>query len=144
MKKRTTIALTWITATLGPALHLVISGKSPAEARVTSLVRDAHAAGLAVHPYTARADKLPPFASTMEKLLELVLIRADADGIFADHPDRAVSFLRATASSKIRRNLLVAKGLRPFGRRPGPTPKPEGASLQIFRPGGAPHAGHEV
>lgn len=85
---------------IGPALHLVISGKSPAEARVTTLVRDAHAAGLAVHPYTARADKLPPFASTMEKLLELVLLRAGADGIFADHPDRAVSFLRGTADRK--------------------------------------------
>jgi glycerophosphoryl diester phosphodiesterase len=29
------------------------------EAKVTALVKDAHAAGLVVHPYTVRSDALP-------------------------------------------------------------------------------------
>lgn len=79
---------------IGPAIHHVVTGKGAAGAHITDLVRDAHAAGLEVHPYTARADDLPPHAASMEALLDMVLVRADADGIFTDHPDRAVSFVR--------------------------------------------------
>ncbi|HPA17125.1 MAG TPA: glycerophosphodiester phosphodiesterase [Verrucomicrobiae bacterium] len=79
---------------IGPSIRQVVAGKSRADARITDLVNNAHAAGLAVHPYTARADDLPPFAASIEELLDLVLVRAGADGIFTDHPDRATAFIR--------------------------------------------------
>ncbi|MCC6353499.1 MAG: glycerophosphodiester phosphodiesterase [Verrucomicrobiae bacterium] len=78
---------------IGPSLRHVATGTSAPDARITDLVRDAHAAGLEVHPYTARADELPPYAPSIEDLLDMVLFRAGADGIFTDHPDRAAAFV---------------------------------------------------
>jgi glycerophosphoryl diester phosphodiesterase len=48
---------------IGPAIGSILSGASPAERRISTLVKDAHAAGLLVHPYTVRADDLPKCAS---------------------------------------------------------------------------------
>ena len=58
-----------------------------------ALVRDAQARGLVVHVYTLRADRLPPFASTFDELLELIVLEAGVDGVFTDHPDLVVRFL---------------------------------------------------
>ena len=58
------------------------------------LVREAQARGLVVHPYTMRADRLPAYVDTFEELLELFLFEAGVDGVFTDHPDRAIHFLR--------------------------------------------------
>lgn len=60
----------------------------------TSLVADAHAAGLVVHPYTFRADQLPPGVPSFEELLRL-FVGAGVDGLFTDHPDRTVALLRS-------------------------------------------------
>jgi glycerophosphoryl diester phosphodiesterase len=78
---------------IGPALNDVVR---PAGGgfRPTSLVADAHAAGLAVHPYTFRADALPPGVVTFDELLRIFLVDAGVDGLFTDHPDLAVAFLR--------------------------------------------------
>ncbi|MFS8069149.1 MAG: glycerophosphodiester phosphodiesterase [Byssovorax sp.] len=70
---------------IGPSLSDVIG---------TSLVRDAHAAGLEVHPYTFRADALPPGIASLEDLLRLAFVDLGVDGVFTDHTDRAVAFLR--------------------------------------------------
>lgn len=78
----------WINQVLAPA-----AGKR--RASPTNLVRDAHAVGLSVHPFTARADALPPFAESMPHLLNLVLRDANADGVFTDFPDLAIAFLNA-------------------------------------------------
>ncbi len=79
---------------IGPWIPQVISGRAEdGKLTVTSLVVDAHAAGLVVHPYTARSDGLPDWAKTMDDLLEGVLMTAGADGIFTDFPDTAVSFV---------------------------------------------------
>jgi glycerophosphoryl diester phosphodiesterase len=64
-------------------------GGSPAD---TGLVARARAAGLRVHLYTARADKLPA-GVTFDQLLELLLFELGADGVFTDHADRALRFL---------------------------------------------------
>ena len=79
---------------IGPALNDVFR---PADGgwRPTSLVADAHAAGLAVHPYTFRADALPPGIASFEDLLRMFLVDVGVDGLFTDHPDRAVAFLSA-------------------------------------------------
>lgn len=79
---------------IGPSISHVLSGDSPVELRITALIANAHAAGLDVHPYTARHDELPPHARSFEELLESLLMNAGADGIFTDCPDRVVAFLR--------------------------------------------------
>ncbi len=79
---------------IGPWIPQLIPGRgADGKLNVTTLVSDAHAAGLVVHPYTARSDKLPDWAKTMDDLLEGVLVTAGADGIFTDFPDTAVSFV---------------------------------------------------
>ena len=52
--------------------------------------RRAHAAGLAVHPYTFRADELPPGFSSFEELVRFFLVDIGIDGLFTDFPDRVV------------------------------------------------------
>ena len=58
------------------------------------LVREAQARGLVVHPYTMRADRLPAYVDSFEALLERFLFEAGVDGVFTDHPDLAIRFLR--------------------------------------------------
>ncbi|MFM7521013.1 MAG: glycerophosphodiester phosphodiesterase [Planctomycetota bacterium] len=72
---------------LGPALELVI-GK---DGRATDLVERAHAAGLVVHPWTARRDALPRWAGSFDELMER-LGGAGVDGVFTDFPDLAVAW----------------------------------------------------
>lgn len=59
----------------------------------TKLVARAHDAGLVVHPFTLRADRLPDGVEDFTTLLEAVLFGASADGVFTDHPDQVVEFL---------------------------------------------------
>jgi glycerophosphoryl diester phosphodiesterase len=60
------------------------------------MVREAHTAGLVVHPYTLRADKgqLPSYAEDFEALLDIFFVQVGVDGVFTDFPDRAVQYLR--------------------------------------------------
>jgi glycerophosphoryl diester phosphodiesterase len=79
---------------IGPWLPHVVAGVDADGSRISALVANAHARGLAVHPYTLRADALPDYAETLEYLLRILLIDAGVDGVFTDFPDRAVAFLR--------------------------------------------------
>ncbi len=80
---------------IGPPLTRILDGMDADGApRLTSLVADAHAAGLLVHPYTFRADTLPAGVS-LEQLLELFVHRIGVDGLFIDHPDRLIRLLEA-------------------------------------------------
>jgi glycerophosphoryl diester phosphodiesterase len=72
-----------------------VSGKSRATRKVTDFVQNAHAAKLSVHPYTLRADELPPFADSMEDALAVLFTEASVDGLFTDFPDVAVNWLSA-------------------------------------------------
>jgi glycerophosphoryl diester phosphodiesterase len=80
---------------IGPALGLVVTGKSGGALQVTDLVRNAHALGLQVHPYTFRADALPAWAGSFDDLLRAFLVDAGVDGIFTDHPDKGVAFIES-------------------------------------------------
>ena len=73
---------------IGPPLAGVIADGPHA------LVAKAHQLNLVVHPYTVRADDLPPFASSLSELLKLLVQAAGVDGLFTDHPDKAVAFLQ--------------------------------------------------
>ena len=82
---------------IGVAKLLVIPrGEDGSLARATSLVRDAHAAGLAVHAWTFRAENhfLPPPLRSGEDPAQLgdveaevqAYLRAGIDGLFIDQP----------------------------------------------------------
>lgn len=81
---------------IGPEKNLVIGRDSTkANVVITGLVKDAHAAGLQVHPYTFRLDpgQVPQYADSFEEMLELFYFEAKIDGVFTDFPDRVVNFL---------------------------------------------------
>lgn len=76
---------------IGPSLRLLRTAAG--EGTDSTLVRDAHEAGLAVHPYTLRKDDLPAGTDTFDKLLEMVFLRQGADGAFTDFPDLVAEFI---------------------------------------------------
>ncbi|MGM0633085.1 MAG: glycerophosphodiester phosphodiesterase [Pseudomonadota bacterium] len=83
---------------LGPHYSLIIDGDSTRDnIIITDFVRLAHESGMAVHPYTFRADEgqVPDYARDFEHMLELFFEQAGIDGAFSDFPDRVVRYLRA-------------------------------------------------
>lgn len=80
---------------IGPATDHIVSGKKDGRLQVTDLVKNAHAVGLAVHPYTLRADALPNYVKSIEELLNIFFVEQQVDGVFTDQTDRGVAFLRA-------------------------------------------------
>ncbi len=80
---------------IGPSVYPVIAdmgmGKEP---RVTEFVDWAHERDLDVHAFTFRADALPSYVDSFDKLLDLIFRRAQVDGIFTDFPDYAVEHLK--------------------------------------------------
>jgi glycerophosphoryl diester phosphodiesterase len=80
---------------IGPWTNQVVMDKGKGqEPVVTELVSWAHERNMEVHPFTFRADALPPYARSFDELLELFLLKVGVDGIFTDFPDRAVEFLK--------------------------------------------------
>lgn len=73
---------------IGPWLPQVVDG--------SGLVGRAHEAGLSVHTYTLRTDRLPPGAGSVTAAVRL-LLEADVDGVFTDQPDRVIEALRGAA-----------------------------------------------
>lgn len=80
---------------IGPPVELVVKWADAETPIISSLVRDAHQAKLAVHPYTLRVDALPKHVKSLEQLLDVLLNQIHVDGFFIDHPDRGVSFVRS-------------------------------------------------
>jgi len=85
-------------AAIGPAKDLVIPRDATgALGKATTLVRDAHAAGLAVHAWTFRNEDrfLPtPLRSSSNGGAHAEYAafgQAGVDGVFSDHPDTAVA-----------------------------------------------------
>ena len=66
--------------------------------RDVGLVAEAHDHGLVVHPYTFRADALPPGFERFDDLLRFVTGELSIDGLFTDHPGRVYKFLRRISS----------------------------------------------
>lgn len=77
---------------IGPWYRQILDKKVDEKWTFTPLVSDAHKLGLKVHPYTFKADQLGEF-STFNELLEILLIKANVDGVFTDFPDLVVNFL---------------------------------------------------
>jgi len=66
-----------------------VSGK-PAS---SGLTENAHQAGLLVHPFTFRADDLPPGFRCFEDMVRFFTGDLDIDGLFTDFPDRVYRYL---------------------------------------------------
>ncbi len=75
---------------IGPPLSSYVTGKSPAERKVTDLAARAHKVGLLSHPYTLRADELPKCVTSVDELLRVLFDEAKVDGLFTDFPDLCV------------------------------------------------------
>jgi glycerophosphoryl diester phosphodiesterase len=71
---------------VGPWYRHLLSEKVDGKFTFTSLIKEAHALGLVVHPYTFRADQLAEFDS-FSQMVDVILYQAEADGGFTDHPD---------------------------------------------------------
>jgi glycerophosphoryl diester phosphodiesterase len=85
---------------IGPALSHLMFRSEDGQLQTTGLVKYAHSLRMKVHAYTARADDLPPYAASMERLLRLILIDCDADGVFTDFPDQAHMFIQQLKPSQ--------------------------------------------
>lgn len=80
---------------IGPWLNRLYRIKrSDARIHSTGLVRRAHKAGLAVHPYTFRADDLPDGFATFDALVTFCVGELSIDGLFSDFPDQVFRVLR--------------------------------------------------
>jgi glycerophosphoryl diester phosphodiesterase len=79
---------------IGPWIPQVVRWPRPAAApEFTSLVADAHAAGLAVHPYTFRVDQLPEHAPDAPAVHRALFETAGVDGLFSDFCDVTLAYL---------------------------------------------------
>jgi len=76
---------------IGPHLaHLYGLDKSTSAPLANDLVRLAHESGLAVHPYTFRADDIPADFSSFKDLVQFFVADIGVDGLFTDFPDQVV------------------------------------------------------
>lgn len=81
---------------IGPHLsHLVDIENVDGVPTVTELAQLARDNGLLIHPYTFRADDVPPGFATFDDLVQFFVREVGADGLFTDFPDRVVSLLNA-------------------------------------------------
>jgi glycerophosphoryl diester phosphodiesterase len=72
---------------IGPPISSYVTGKTPAERKVTDLAARARKAGLKSHPYTLRADELPKCVTSVDELVKALFDEAKVDGVFTDFPD---------------------------------------------------------
>ena len=81
---------------IGPDYHMLIADSSTnGHITINGMVKEAHEHHLEVHPFTVRADQLPPYAKDVNELYDALYRQADVDGLFTDFPDKAVSYLHS-------------------------------------------------
>ena len=79
---------------IGPPISSYVTGKTPAERKVTDLAARARKVGLKSHPYTLRADELPTAVRDVDVLMRVLFDEAKVDGLFTDFPDLCVRHLK--------------------------------------------------
>ncbi len=75
-------------------LYSIVDGQP----RPTDLISDAHDLELVVHPFTFRADDLPPGFATFEALVRYFVTELGVDGLFTDFTDKVVDILQDIGS----------------------------------------------
>ncbi|MDH5434405.1 MAG: glycerophosphodiester phosphodiesterase [Gammaproteobacteria bacterium] len=81
---------------IGPWFPMLVDVESqPDDLKISHMVKEAHQAGMVVHPYTFRTDEghIPPFAKDFNDMLDIYFNQVGVDGVFTDYPDLAVEFL---------------------------------------------------
>ncbi|NGZ14527.1 glycerophosphodiester phosphodiesterase [Vibrio aestuarianus] len=81
---------------IGPWKPMLIDDASTKDNIIIKpLMKEAKAQGLAVHPYTFRAekDRIAPYADSFEDMLDVFYNKVKVDGLFTDFPDKAATFL---------------------------------------------------
>ena len=96
---------------IGPDYRSLLEPESvPGNIAVTPMTQAAHDAGLYVTPWTVRADQLPPYAASMDDVLEALLVRAGIDGVITDFPDIAVRFVDGLTASRDDAEFALSNG----------------------------------
>jgi glycerophosphoryl diester phosphodiesterase len=72
---------------VGPSLDWLVKLSNAGEIESSGFVEAAHAAKLAVHPYTVRLDQLPKWAKSIDELHRVLIADLKVDGFFTDFPD---------------------------------------------------------
>lgn len=81
---------------VGPELGMIVSPESTRDHLIiTDVVKDAHAAGLEIHPYTFRVENVPAYAENFEEMLDIFFDQAGIDGAFTDFPGRMIRYLKS-------------------------------------------------
>lgn len=79
---------------IGPAFARIVTWTPAGEAKVSDLIKHAHAAGLVAHPYTIRRDDLPKNCPSVEALHAALFRDAKIDGVFTDFTDVTLAWLK--------------------------------------------------
>ena len=87
-------SLAGIAAGIGPHLSLLYNAEQ-GRPRPTELAAIAHAQGLVIHPYTYRADDLPPGFASLQELVQFSVNELRIDGLFTDFTDLVIDILDA-------------------------------------------------
>lgn len=82
---------------IGPWINQLIEGKLDGKFKINDIAKNAKARGLQIHPYTFRFDSIQPYAASFDELLDAAFVEVGVDGIFSDHPDKVVTYLRKLA-----------------------------------------------
>lgn len=77
---------------IGPWAMMLVA-QQDGDIAPTALLPRAQQLGLAVHPYTFRADRVPAQLESFDALLQLFVGELGVDGLFTDHPDQARAFI---------------------------------------------------
>jgi glycerophosphoryl diester phosphodiesterase len=86
-------------AAIGPSLgQLYTLAEIDGHPVSTGLVTAAHAAGLAVHPYTFRADAIAPGFASLGEMVDWFATTLEVDGFFTDFPDLVLEALRRSTT----------------------------------------------
>lgn len=86
---------------IGPAIGRIVTWPAAGAApKVSELVTLAHAAKLAVHPYTIRKDELPKNCPSVAALHVALFSDAGIDGVFTDFTDVTVAWLNYSPAGK--------------------------------------------
>jgi glycerophosphoryl diester phosphodiesterase len=108
-------------AGIGPEKGQIVMRSGGVIVGPSSLVADAHAAGLLVHPYTFRAEPIfHPLDFPNDPVAEIALyLGFGIDGFFTDNPDVGVAAVATVPEpAKALTTLLGLAGIVTLGRRP--------------------------
>lgn len=72
---------------VGPAIPALVVVSESGDVKSSGFVEAARAVGLQIHPYTIRADQLPPWSKDIDTLHRILFDQLQVDGAFTDFPD---------------------------------------------------------